>query len=361
MYCEKDFHCERPSRARRVVAPLLFLALLAAGCGKKGDPLPPLRDIPLKTTDLVVRQQGNLILFEMTYPSVTVSGLPLGGIDGVELHQMVKPALADGTAPPADATELESRAEVLLTLRGAELGAAVSGDRLQFRLPLAEELPEEPTAHYFAVRTLKGSESSDFSNLVSLVPMKPPAAPTNLQVVAHPDAIELTWESEAEMQGFAVYRRGAQEKGYGKPIATPAGSARAYRDKAVDYGQRYIYTVRSLASLTPPILSAEAGEREIEYLDRFAPALPANFVVLGERSRVRLRWDASADRDVAGYVLYRREPGRDFHRLNEELITKVEYIDRGLVSGFTYDYRIQAVDGAGNESEVSEPVSAEVR
>ncbi len=352
---------KRYDLAGRVLASMLLVAgLAAAGCGKRGDPLPPWRDIPLRTTDLVLRQQGKVILFEMGYPSVTVSGLPLGGVEGVELYQMTKPAL-EGTAPPTEAAEFAGRAEVLLTLRGAELGAAVTGDRLQFRIPLAQELPEEGAAHYFGVRTLKGSESSDLSNLVSLVPIEPPAAPANLQVVTHPDSIELSWESEAEMQGFAVYRRGARERGYGEPIRTLAGDARSYRDSGVEYGRRYIYTVRALASLTPPILSAEAGEREIEYADRFAPPVPGNFVALGERARMRLRWDASEADDVAGYVLYRREPGRDFHRLNEELITFVEHIDRGLVAGFRYDYRIQVVDQAGNESELSEPISAEVR
>ena len=60
-------------------------------------------------------------------------------------------------------------------------------------------------------------------------------------------------------------------------------------------------------------------------------------------------------------MLYRREPGREFHRLGDELITGVEYLDRGLTAGFTYDYRIQVVDEKGNESGLSAVVSAEVR
>ena len=53
---------------------LLFLALLttlSVGCGKKGDPMPPLRNIPLTTSDLEIRQQGRVILFDMGYPTTT--------------------------------------------------------------------------------------------------------------------------------------------------------------------------------------------------------------------------------------------------------------------------------------------------
>ena len=60
-------------------------------------------------------------------------------------------------------------------------------------------------------------------------------------------------------------------------------------------------------------------------------------------------------------MLYRREPARDFHRLGDALIVGVELIDRGLVSGLRYDYRIQVVDQVGNESELSKPASATVR
>ena len=47
-----------------VLGVLLFTLVLGA-CGKKGDPLPPLRTVPLQTKDLTVSQQGSAIFLEM--------------------------------------------------------------------------------------------------------------------------------------------------------------------------------------------------------------------------------------------------------------------------------------------------------
>ena len=409
----------------RLAAVLVLLALAVVGCGKKGDPLPPLRDIPLTTTDLSVLQQGRLLVLELAYPTTTVSGMSLGGIDALELLQLTKPANVveeseedleeeaseEGEEPleedtpeeaqpeeaqpeeaqpeeaqpvesedadesqddseeeskapevlPVQPAEFEASAEVVLTLRGTELLAAVTGDRIQVRVPLADELPEEELAHYYGVRTLKADETSEISNIVGLVPEEPPAAPQNLKAEARPKAIELTWETDSEVEGFEVFRREARERGYTQPIGRVPAELNNYTDRRVEYGKKYIYTVRSVARLEPLLLSDEAGEREIDYVDRFAPPVPKSLVALGERSRVRLRWEASDDDDVAGYILLRREPRREeFRRLNDELVTGVEYIDRGLTSGFSYEYRIQAVDFSGNESRVSEKVSTTVR
>ncbi len=361
--------CKR-ARARHSVAVLLFAALViaASGCGKKGEPLPPLRNIPLTTKDLEVRQQGRQILLGMTYPATTMSGMTLGGIDAVELLELVKsvpPAMGEGEEPvplpSAEPREFVAGARTLLTLRGSELTAAVVGDRIQIRLPLAESLPAEPLANIFAVRTAKGDETSAISNRVTLVPIEPPPPPRNLQANPTAGGIELAWEADDDTDGFDVFRRDAQLRGYGEPIRRIDGAQRRYLDTGARFDKRYIYTVRAVASVVPLIHSDEAGEREIEYEDRFAPPLPKNIVALAERAAIRLRWDASAADDVAGYVVYRREPGRDFHQLTPQPLTRTEYLDRGLASGLTYAYRLRVIDHKGNESELSKPVETTAR
>ena len=163
------------------------------------------------------------------------------------------------------------------------------------------------------------------------------------------------------MEGFQIYRRDARQRGYVEALDRVDGDQRSYKDAKAQYGNRYIYTVRSIAGSEPLVLSAESGEREIEYEDVFPPPLPKNFVALAERGSVRLRWDPSDADDVAGYILYRREPGRDFHPITDQPVPGTEYISRGLTAGFSYGFQIQVVDRQGNESRISDPVTTTVR
>ena len=349
----------------RVLAVLCLatLAGVSLGCGKKGDPMPPLRNTPLATTDLDIRQQGRIILFEMGYPATTSSGLALGGVDAVELLELVKPLLSDGELPKVELREFEAGASTVLTLRGTDLGAAVAGDRIQFQLPMASELPETPVASFFAVRTWKGEEASSVSNRVGLVVGEPPPAPSALALEGRAQGVQLSWEFDdvSAVDGFDVFRREAQNRAYGEPLRRVKGDARSFVDRTASYGQRYIYTVRTVGSSEPLVWSAEAGDKEIDYEDRYAPPLPKNFVVLGESGRARLRWDPSEADDVAGYILYRRDPGRDFHAVNDKPLDAVEYTNSGLVTGFSYSFRIQVVDHKGNRSDLSAPVTTTVR
>ena len=430
------FENRRTLRSRRParVAPILLLAgclplagVLLTACGKKGDPMPPLRTVPRQTTDLMIRQQGSTILLDMTYPSVTAAGLALSHVDAVELFQLVKPT-AGGKILEVPPAELESSAELQLTLRGVELDSAVTGDRIQIRVPLADDAlqkvkpkpkmpepatetvateastegasepetaedtgemeaaetaettvtepasePAEPTepaepeeellAYYFAVRTVLEDETSSFSNLVSLIPRIPPPPPASLDAAAGADGITVTWSAvdSEEIEGYDVFRRESQERSYSTPLRRLAADKTELLDQTARFGTRYIYTVRTIATLQPLVYSPESAEREIDYQDRYAPPVPGNFVALGERARVRLRWDASPATDVAGYMIFRREPGRDFHSITPTPVTGLELIDPGLATGVTFDYRIRVVDQSGNESPLSDPVSTTVR
>ncbi len=362
MYSEHSLLPPKASRHRTRALGLLATLLLGAACGKMGDPLPPLRTVPIRTSDLQVTQQGRQLLFDMAYPTTTAGGMALGGIQSLELMELVRPALEEGELPAVDPADFSRSAQKRMTLSGTELGASVSGSRIQIRLPLADALPEVPEAHFYAVRTARGIEVSDLSNRVGLVLREPPAAPSELAAMATARGIELSWASGEDPEiGFDIYRRPATSRSYDGVLRRVKGEQRKFLDTSASYGQRYIYTVRSVATAKPPVRSAEAGEREVRYEDTFAPPLPESFVALGERESVRLRWDASDADDVRGYILYRREPGREFHRLNEEPIAALEYLDRGKVTGLSYAYRIQVIDEAGNESPLSNPVSTSVR
>lgn len=357
--------CCKSHLLRRIslIALLAGLSLGAVGCGKKGAPLPPLRNVPATTSDLSLSQQGKHILFDMGYPATTINGMTLGGIDSVELYLLTRPAPEGSPEPTAEAAEIESDGRLLMTLRGSELESSIVGDRIQVRLPLQDPLPEERTANIFAVRTAKGDEISAFSNRAVLIPTSPPAPVTGLAAEAKARSIQISWDPSGDAGAFDVFRRLATERGYGAPVGRVEGDKNVFEDRKVQYGEQYIYTVRTVKGDDTEIIGDPAGEVEIVYEDRFPPRLPRNVVALPERGAVRLRWDASPDDDTVGYLVYRQDliQGKDFVRLTTDPVAGTEFVDRGLSSGLTFSYQIQAVDGAGNESRRSEPVSARTR
>jgi hypothetical protein len=351
-------------RVRLVLLALGALAAIAFGCGRRGDPLPPLRYVPNVTTDLSVRQQGELVTLELGYPLTTASGLALPGLHAVEVWSLASDQPA-ATARTVDARAYAGAASRRASIEGAELESAVFGDRLRLRLPFSTLAGGEPLGGgslVLGVRAVSSTaETSDFSNLAALDVRTTSGAPTDLSAVAQAEGIALAWSHVDAGEGFTVYRRAARERGYGAPIGRTADDELRYLDRDARYGESYFYTVRTIVGSEPLVESEAAVEREIDYRDTFAPAPPARLTVLAEEQRVRVLLEASPANDVVGYVLYRRDPGAQFRRVTREPLTELEHIDTGLASALTYVYRATAVDSAGNEGEPGAEVTVTVR
>jgi predicted small lipoprotein YifL len=367
----------RAQLAHSVLFALAAVATLGAlvglsGCGKKGPPLAPLRQNPAAATDFSVRQQGDELVLTLAYPTTTVAGLALPGLEAMEVWRLARPLVAGMPPTPPDPREFAGGAEKVLTLRGAELSAATAGDRLQTRLRIEPTAAGGPaTAFTYAVRTVAaGGDRSEASNLATITPAAPPAPPADPRVAPRADGILITWVSPAPpaaapaagaVAGFRVYRREAGIRGYGEPLVTTDPTAASYLDTTARYGQRYVYTVATLASLEPPVESALEKEIEVDFQDRFGPPAPTGLVTLPEGSNVRLRWSSSAGTDVAGYLIFRQDPGGDFHQVNSTPTAELEWLDSGLEPGNRFRYRVVAVDQLGNRGEPSAEAEAVTR
>ncbi|HKI02322.1 MAG TPA: hypothetical protein VKK31_10095 [Thermoanaerobaculia bacterium] len=357
----------RPQRGAPTVLAIAAL-LWTVGCGKQGPPSPPLRAIPAPTKDLAVVQQGPRLLLSFSYPTVTPAGTALQGISAVEIFQAARPA-ADGKANPMDPREFNAAARPQQKLSGADLTAATEGTRISVLLPLPEAAAGStatgttttgtaataptPQAQYFAIRTYgKDGDKSELSNVAALVPKAPPPAPERVTVTARADGVMVEWSPvQGATAGYNVYRRGAQERAYGRPVHTAGAQETSWLDATARFGQSYIYTVTALAQQEPVVESGIASDHEVRYQDRFAPPSPGDLVALAEAGRVRLVWQASDAEDIAGYNVYRRAgDGGAFERVTAQPVEAAEFADTAVRSGQSFSYRVTAVDQSGNES-----------
>lgn len=89
--------------------------------------------------------------------------------------------------------------------------------------------------------------------------------------------------------------------------------------------------------------------------DTSAPGKPAGFKaeVDEESTAINLSWDKASDADgVAVYKLERSTDGTNWTILDDTIVD-TSYDDRTVVFSTTYKYRLAAIDGAGNASEVA--------
>ncbi len=94
-------------------------------------------------------------------------------------------------------------------------------------------------------------------------------------------------------------------------------------------------------------------------IDNQPPATPTGLAASVSGSDVSLTWNANAEPDLAGYLLYR--DGRLIHGSGDDLVrralTTTSYTDPSLPDG-TFTYRLAAIDKAGNVSPLSAPATA---
>jgi len=377
--------------------PLLAAVLLAAasGCGKKGDPQPPLPRGPRAVSDLSVEQEGADAVLTFSYPDRLLSGKPLTDLASVEIDRVVDPSptLTSAPAPPsgpvartdqapgagARRAALAARrteeafyreAKKIDTLQIAAIAQHTRGATIVYRdplVPLFAKGKSPSSIAYSVVSVRRGGEKSPLSNVVTLSPGIPPGAPTLLAVTPEEGRICLEWlepetdllgHSPARVGGYFLYRRTLDEEEYGAPLNKTPISATTFVDVAPPYGN-LVYTLRATLAGNPKIEGPPAVEAGVDYRDVFPPPAPARLDALSEGKIVRLVWDPVAAPDLAGYAVLRTEGTAPPERLNKELLKESFFLDETARPGHRYRYTVRAVDTAGNQSPPSPEATAE--
>lgn len=340
-----------------------FVLLLAAACGKRGDPHPPVPVIPKATSDLVVAQRGSRLILSWSYPSLTTAGQSLPSVRRVVLYRFVEEGFAK--TPPIGPMQFAKVRTRLDSLEGTTLPAASAGARLTYEdTPAFKTADGQPVRISYAVQTQGNTATSDLSNLAVIVPMDVPTPPTALTAAAKPEGVVLTWQAPATtisgaknptIGGYNVYRlaSGESEDDAASPVNTTPVSRAGYTD-VPPYGT-FTYFVRAVSG--PSIESEPSPTASATFKDLLPPPTPTGLAALVETKAVRLVWDPVDAPDLAGYMVYRSEgSGVPLTTVSKPIplttapITAANFRDTGTDPGISYFYEVTAVDKSGNAS-----------
>jgi len=356
-----------PVRSARGWGAIVFAAaapFLAAGCGIKGPPLPPVIRIADPTRDLRVFQEDQQAILSWSYPSSTTSGESLHDLESVELWRAT---LLEVEAPsPGESARdrelnrqlLVSNGERIAVLDRSGLDAATRGSKLKWYDHLEvwrrDNPSDEPQMIWYAVRSVccNGRESG-LSNIARIVPSVPPAPPTELVLEAEAEGIRLSWVPHEELP--VTVERSSDAELWLAVTGTPLTTGE-WLDRNAGQGQGWNYRLRSVRKIEsgPRVIGEPCTPVGLFYPDIYPPAAPADLVCLPEGERVRLRW-----RSVAKADFYRVSRGAEdsTSKILATEIRAVQFEDDAPPPG-TSIYSVTAVDLAGNESEASTCIAA---
>jgi hypothetical protein len=345
---------------------LLGSLLLVAGllsCGRRGSPVPPRPAAPAAVRDLRAEPFENAILLTWNRPAGNEDGSPLTDLLEFRLFRAV------GPAAPREARGRPAFS-LLATVRADRPdNAVVEGDRYAFRddgggAGLTPGLRYGYRVQGVNRRGVVGTPSAEISTEYSLAP----PAPIGLTAVAGSGVVNLRWQPPVPpagapaLRGYNIYR--ALQPGAYAPQPINGGPIveTQFRDAAVENDVTYYYVVRSVGGDRPPWReSGDSSEVSATPIDLVPPAPPRGLTAIPGPGVVSLSWNASAEPDLLGYLVYRREPPTlTPARLTETPIQSTTFPDRTVRAGTRYVYTVTAVDGSPRRNESAPSSSASV-
>ncbi|MCB2185734.1 MAG: hypothetical protein KQJ78_04910 [Deltaproteobacteria bacterium] len=336
-----------------VLAALGLMSL--AGCGLKTNPVPRSEVSPRMVMDLSATVDPDGVRVTFTVPEAPTMRR---AVEEVRLYYAYIPLQGNPDCPPCPPHLRQYKTFYLKDVlpEGADPTASSTFSYLDKSAPLGQQ------AVYQVLLLDYAGRKSPPSAVVRAPRVEAAAMPTELKAVGGDGKATLTWqpvttldngEKAEDIKGYIVYRKGGPEgekKLNDRPLKNPR-----FVDKTVKNGVTYSYKVVAVREVVENYQAEGVTTKWLKVRpgDQKPPAPPSELAGASTVDGMYLRFTPSPQQDTKGYVLERRAGGGPW-RIIADMIKENVYIDKDVKTGQTYEYRVKAVDEAGNESKYSE-------
>jgi hypothetical protein len=387
--CQIRKSAAAPASIFRFLLSIFAVTVFVAGCAAPGEPIERKPRAPTPVADLAATQHGNEVALTFTLPKESVDRRPLKQSPTIEIYRGFAPA-SSGAANTNAAPNPAANPTLLVTIPSAMVDQYDDRGHIRFVDSLKpEDFTQHPGAQaLYIVRTRTSPKKTSADSNVSALRIEPAAdAITDLQGLVTHQGVVLTWTPPRTtvigvappIIGYRIYRQEAVRaspptqsvqvlKSNNTSVRIGECVAPPFRDTQIEFGNTYVYTVRSVAQYPDlQIESLDSTFIDVTPQNTFPPDAPQGLLVVLVPTRdsapayFDLSWSISPDNDIAGYNIYRTEQdGARGDKLNPQLLLTPSFRDMNVVSGHRYFYTVTAVDRAGNESPASAAASGEM-
>ncbi len=342
-----------------------------------GAPLPPSLNLPDRVGDLSAARTGGQVALTWTMPTKNTDKILLKGNVAVRVCRNEQGAAG---CPAVTTVQLAPGASAAFT----------------DSLPAALAAGQPRVLTYFVEIYNRKGRSAGLSNGAAILAGEAPAAVAGLRAEMRRNGVLLRWTAAPPGAAPVAVRLdrklltppaknfAPQETERG-PLAPPreppertllveAGliEAGAATDRALDkdirFGESYEYRAQRVARVTLDGQTLElAGPLSesvrIDAVNVFPPGVPRELAAVasagenGAGPAIDLSWQADTEADLAGYIVYRREPAAasesnaGWQRISSaQPVVGPGYHDANVEPGRAYEYAVSAIDQEGHES-----------
>ncbi len=344
---------------------VLVAAIFTAGCGVKAPPTARSEIKPAEVMDMTAEVEADGVRVSFTVPE---GERPSQAIELVKLYYGYLPLGGNPDCPPCP-PKLTEFHQFNLKAQTPQTAKLMEGGRFAY---LDTDAPMNKQSVYRVVLIDLDGRISDISAPVRAYRVGPAAAPAGLKAKVSETEVELEWQEVTTMAtgaaaedivGYFIWRTseavdpqlGPQER----QLNMAPLKELTFIDKTVRKGKNYAYKVQAVRKIEKTLAGGNFSETvNVMPKDTEKPAPPEDMRGISQEEGAFISFSPSPDKDVEGYVIYRKLKGPDssWVQISQELIVDKSYTDSGAEKGETYLYRVQAIDSSGNASEFSEVV-----